>query len=78
MLGIVVFAFSWWIVRSGALPRNLGYLGLGMFQALLVVVLFFANVGSAQTLILISGGLASVIVGPVWWIWLGRQLLKEM
>jgi hypothetical protein len=76
ILGIAIFAFSRLMIGGGTLPKNLGY--LGMFQALLVVVLFFANVGGVQTLILISGGLASVIIGPLWWIWLGRQLLKAM
>ncbi|HEY4688675.1 MAG TPA: hypothetical protein VIK33_05135 [Anaerolineae bacterium] len=74
VVGIVTFAFAQLIVRSGVLPRNLGY--LGMFNSLLLVILFFANVASAQTLILISGGLTSVIVGPIWWVWLGRELMK--
>ena len=33
----------------------------------------FSGAAGAQTLILISGGLTSVIVGPIWWIRLGRQ-----
>jgi hypothetical protein len=41
------------------------------------VALYFATVAGAQTLILISGGLTSVIVGPIWWIWLGLQLLRD-
>jgi hypothetical protein len=74
VVGIVAFVFSWLIVRGSLLPRALGYLGL--FNALLLVVLFFASAANAQTLILISGGLTSVVAGPIWWVWLGRQLLQ--
>ena len=74
IVGIVAFVFGRLIVRSGLLPTRLGY--LGMFNALLLVVLFFASAASVQTLILISGGLTSIIVGPIWWIWLGWQLLR--
>ena len=75
LLGLVAFAFSHLILRGGAFPPRLGY--LGMLQAALVIILFFANVAGGQTVILISGGLASVIVGPIWWIGLGRELLKS-
>lgn len=76
VVGLVSFIFSWLITRSGsgALSKNLGY--LGMFNALLLVVLYFASAAGAQQLILISGGLTSVIVGPIWWIWLGAQLMR--
>jgi hypothetical protein len=58
-----------------SLPRNLGYLAL--LNSVLLVVLFFANVFGSLPLILLSGGLSSVIVTPVWWIWLGVQLRRE-
>jgi hypothetical protein len=72
VVGLAAFIFSRIIVRSAALPKNLGYLGL--FNAVLLIILFFASAGGVQTLILISGGLTSVIIGPIWWIWLGTQL----
>jgi hypothetical protein len=72
LVGIVAFVFGWLIVRSGALPRGLGY--LSMFNAALLVILFCASAANVQMLILISGGLTSVIVGPIWWIWLGLNL----
>jgi hypothetical protein len=75
VVGLVSFIFSWLIVRSGVLAKTFGYLGL--FNALLLVVLYFATVAGAQTVILISGGLTAVIVGPIWWIWLGLQLLRD-
>jgi len=33
-----------------------------------------ATVAQAETLILVSGGLASVILVPAFWIWTGRVL----
>ena len=75
VVGLVAFVFGWLITRGTALPKALGY--LGMFNALLLVVLYFATVAGAQTLILISGGLTSILVGPIWWVWLGLQLMKE-
>ena len=71
LVGAVSLVFSRLIVHSRLLPGGLG--NLGIFNALLLVILFFASAAGAQTLILISGGLTSVIVGPIWWIWLGRQ-----
>lgn len=72
VIGIVAFLWGWLIVRTNALPRTLGYVGI--FNAILLVVLFLASVVGLQSLILLSGGLTSVVVGPVWWIWLGRAL----
>ncbi|MBI3732965.1 MAG: hypothetical protein HY259_05845 [Chloroflexi bacterium] len=76
VVGLVAFIFGWLIVRTGTLPKNLGYLSMG--NAVLLIVLFLANVGDIQPLVLLAGGLTSVIVGPIWWIWLGVQLRKEM
>jgi hypothetical protein len=75
VVGVVAFLWGWLIVKTNALPRNLGY--AGMFNAFLLVVLFFATVVGSQPLILLSGGLTSVIVGPIWWIWLGRALASQ-
>jgi uncharacterized membrane protein HdeD (DUF308 family) len=74
VVGIVSLLFGWLILQSDVLPRALGYLGL--FNGVLLIVLYFASAAAAQTLILISGGLTSVIAGPIWWIWLGRRLLQ--
>ena len=63
------------IIAGGRLPRTLGY--LAVVNAVLLVTLYFATAAGAQTLIFISGGLTSVIVGPVFWVWLGRELRRE-
>ncbi len=75
IVGVGALLWAWLIVRTNALPRALGY--VGMFNALLLLVLFFSTVVGSQPLILLSGGLTSVIVGPIWWIWLGRSLSRE-
>ena len=72
VVGVVAFLFSRLIVQTGVLPKNLGY--LGMVNALLLVVLFFATAFGVTPLILLSGGLTSVIAGPIWWIWIGREI----
>lgn len=72
VVGIGSFLWGWLILRTSLLPRTLGYVGI--LNAVLLVILFLATVLSSQTIILISGGLTSVIVAPVWWIWVGRAL----
>ena len=34
-------------------------------------MLFFASAFEIDALILVAGGLVSIIVGPIWWLWLG-------
>jgi len=75
VIGLASFVTGMIIIVSGRLPRTPGYLAIA--NAVLLVTLFFATAANAQTLILLSGGLTSVIVGPIWWIWLGRELRRE-
>lgn len=72
VMGLATFAWSWLMLRANLFPRNLAR--VGMLNAVLLVILFVATVFGSQLLILLSGGLTSVIVGPIWWIWLGREL----
>ena len=75
VIGIVSFLFSILILQGTTLSKGLGILGI--VNAVLLVVLYFATERGMQGLILISGGLTSVILGPVWWIWLGISLLNR-
>lgn len=75
VVGVGAFLWGWMILRTGIFPRNLAYVGI--LNAVLLVILFFATVFGSQTIILISGGLTSVIVGPLWWIWVGRTLASN-
>lgn len=74
-VGLVAALFSWQILRTRALSRSLGYIGL--FNAFLLVVLYAATAANLQPLILLSGGLTALFVGPVWWIWVGIQLMRS-
>ena len=60
------------VAGNGALPRNLGWLAI--VSGIDLIVLYVATVAQAETLILVSGGLASVILVPAFWIWTGRVL----
>ena len=75
VMGLVAFLWSWLMLRTNLFPRNLARVGI--LNAALLVILFFATVFGVQPLILLSGGLTSVIVGPLWWIWLGRALAQQ-
>jgi hypothetical protein len=41
-----------------------------------MVALLVANSVGSTPAVLLTGGLASVILGPIWWVSVGRLLLK--
>jgi len=41
-----------------------------------LLVLFLATATGAGTLVLVTGGLASVILGPLQWAWIGRAMIE--
>jgi hypothetical protein len=60
------------VAGNGALPRNLGWLAI--VSGLDLIFLFAATVAGSEQAILVTGGLASVILVPAFWIWTGRVL----
>jgi hypothetical protein len=60
------------VAGNATLPRNLGWLAI--ISGIDLIVLYVATVAQAETLILVSGGLASVILVPAFWVWTGRIL----
>ena len=60
------------VAGNGTLPRSLGWLGIVTGFDLLI--LFAATVAASEQLILVTGGVASVILVPAFWIWAGRVL----
>jgi hypothetical protein len=73
LAGLWAFTFGLETVSgNAALQRNLGW--LAVISGLDLILLFFATVAQSETLILVSGGLASVILVPALWIWTGRVL----
>jgi len=75
VVGIVSFVFSWLILQSGTLPGVFGRLGIA--NGVLLWTVFVASAADIRWLVLASGGLTLIVVGPIWWIWLGSLLMKE-
>jgi hypothetical protein len=69
LVGAVVFAFSWHLRDDSPKLSILGQV-LGVDMALL----FVASATSSAVPILITGGLASLILGPAWWLGVARRL----
>lgn len=62
-------------IRSGAsFPRTLGTIAL--VNGVDLLVLFFATATGAGTSVLVTGGLASVILGPLQWVGIGRAMIE--
>src|SRR5882762_5816499 len=73
LAGLWAFTIGLEIVAGNAAwPRNLGWLAI--VGGLDLLVLFFATVAAYEGLILVSGGLASVILVPAFWFWTARAL----
>lgn len=69
--GLAALAFG---VALRSTRKGLGTLGIVL--GIDLVVLFLANVVGATPLVLVTGGLASVVLGPIWYVSLGRLLLR--
>jgi hypothetical protein len=57
-----------------SLPRNLATIAVA--GGVDLILLFLATVAQSTPFILVTGGLASVILGPAFWIWSGRVLSR--
>jgi len=67
------------LVLGAVLRRREQRLGLlGVVLGLDMVVLFLATATGMGQLILLTGGLASVVLGPIWWISVARLLSRPM
>ena len=72
LAGLWMFVLGWTARTGEALPRRLALLAI--VGGLDLVLLYAATVAGAATAILVTGGLASVVLGPAFWIWSGRLL----
>ena len=60
------------VAGNATLPRNLGWLAI--VSGIDLALLYAATVAAAEGAILVTGGLASVILVPAFWFWTGRVL----
>jgi Domain of unknown function (DUF4386) len=63
------------ILRGADFPRSIGYIALA--AGVDTLLLFVADVAGAGTLVLVTGGLASLILGPAMWVGFGRVLMRD-
>jgi hypothetical protein len=71
LVGLVVFTFSWHL-RTDTPKLAL----LGLVFGVDLVLLFLSSAVGIPILILITGGLASVVLGPVWWFGVAVRLRR--
>jgi len=76
LTGLAVLAVAWLIRRGGRLPAGLGTLGYLLGVLLLALWLGRLIVLEATSpVIVVPALLAGFLVGPAWYLWLGRVLL---
>ena len=72
LAGLWTLILGWNARSTAALPSRLALLAI--VGGLDLVLLYAATVAGATSVILVTGGLASVVLGPAFWIWSGRLL----
>jgi hypothetical protein len=72
LAGLFMLVVGALLLRGAALPRALGWVALA--DGVLLLLLFVGSAFKVDLLVLLPGGLASVVVGPLWWFWVGVRL----
>jgi hypothetical protein len=78
MAGVGLFLLSWLMTQELRFPRNLAYLGI--LSAILMIILYLGRLIVLQAtslVIVIPALLEGFIVNPIWYIWLGRTLMRN-
>ncbi|MDP9296705.1 MAG: hypothetical protein M3O88_08455 [Actinomycetota bacterium] len=74
---IAALVVGWLILRTGAFPRNLGYLALASGVLLIVIYLGRLIVLDPKSpVLLVAALLAGFIVDPAFYVWLGMELRR--
>lgn len=79
LLGVSLFIVGWLMVRSGAFPKGLGYLGEvgGILLVLIYVGRVTGVIDPATKFTVIPPVLYGVVIHPIFYVWLGRLLRRE-
>ncbi len=75
--GLAMWVFAWLILRSGQLPKPLGY--LGYLVAALQIILYLGRliVFDAKSLVIVVPALvAGFVATPIFFVWLGVSLWR--
>ena len=75
--GLALWLFAWLIVKSGHLPKALGY--LGYLVSALQIVLYLGRLivfDAKNPIIVIPALLAGFVATPIFYIWLGVSLWR--
>jgi len=78
MAGLGLFLISWLISQELRFPRGLAY--LGYLSAVLLIVLYLGRlilVEATNLAIVVPALLEGFIVNPIWYIWLGSNLMRS-
>lgn len=79
LAGLSILAFSYLMTKDANIPRRLAY--LGYLSGALLILIYLARLiilSASNPLVLIPAGLEGFIVNPVWYIWLGFVLRREV
>jgi hypothetical protein len=74
---IALAVIAWLILRSGAFPRRLAFVGFA--AALLLVVIYIGRLtvlDPESPVLLVAALLAGFVVNPIWYVWLGVELRR--
>ena len=77
--GLGVWVVAWLIVKSGRLPKALGY--LGYVSGTLLIVLYLARLivlDANSPLVLLPALISGFLAGPAWYIWVGLVLRRPV
>jgi len=75
LVGIWIFTISFVALRQRIQPRMLGLLGIA--GGLLYFFIEFGTILNSELLITLAAGIGAMIVGPLWYGWVGWILRKK-
>ena len=75
--GLALWVFAWLMLRSGQLPKQLGY--LGYLVAALQIILYLGRLiifDAKNPVIVVPALVAGFVATPIFFIWLGVSLWR--